>query len=256
MIDNFFSDIYPINKNSQLMEIQVRMNATFSVPMDLRKFPFDVQELCIRVRFPRIDKQGIQSLDIDGGNCKLQDFIEMPDWICLGVIGDVNEGFSENDTKKPEAIFKITVARRSTFWFINIILPMGSIGLLLFYGFVIPREDGLDRMNFSTTIISLELFFKFVITGRLPAISYLTLIDKWILMCFGVSVVTTMGFALASMTENGNTGQYIDITTLIISASTYIICSTYFAYQSYKFISYRQAYQGNGKVLSESKSPL
>ena len=225
--------------------------------MDLRQFPFDVQELRVRVRFPRIDKQGIQSLEIDGGNCKLQDFIQMPDWACLGVTGDINEGYSEKDTKKPEAIFRIAVARRSTFWFINVILPMGLIGLLLFYGFDIPREEGLDRINFSTTIISLELFFKFIIAGRLPAISYFTLLDKWILMCFGVSVVTAMGFALASMTEKyGNTGQYVDMITLIISASTYIIYSTYFAYQSYHFICYQQAYQGEGRVLSESKSPL
>ena len=50
--------------------------------------------------------------------------------------------------------------------------------------FTIPQKQSWDRFTISGTVMLTLITFKYMITGKLPPITYLTLLDKYVIFCF------------------------------------------------------------------------
>ena len=84
----------------------------------------------------------------------------MSDWHVTSLTGDVSGKHGAN-TEKMDVIFYIVCGRRFHFWIFNVLVPMSSATLFIWYGLFIPREDGgVDRFNTIFSMLSLILFFK------------------------------------------------------------------------------------------------
>ena len=63
-------------------------------------------------------------------------------------------------------------------------LPMALIEALAYGSFAVPREDVADRLSVSLTMVLTAVAFKQIIAAELPNVSYLTLLDVFVLASF------------------------------------------------------------------------
>mmetsp|Transcript_49171 Transcript_49171/g.98965 ORF Transcript_49171/g.98965 Transcript_49171/m.98965 type:complete len:382 (+) Transcript_49171:66-1211(+) len=191
---------------------QVRLIGKFSAAMNLRHFPFDMQELKIQLRIPRTDKQGVAGVGLDEGASGKgvrfdEDYAQMGDWETLGLSCEIVYESPGQPNFKPDVVARLVVARRYPYWLHSVMLPLSLIYCLLWYGFAIPRSQGIDRVRHVFTLFSVLLFFKFLVGHKIPHISYFTLFDSWIVLLFTVAAVTGIGLAVASELEKSGGGE-------------------------------------------------
>jgi len=113
----------------------------------------------------------------------------------------------ENTPKESSASFKVYptirivahVHRQAGYYLWNVLLPLFVFTSILFCSFVVPPEDFADRTSVTLTMLLTKVAFKFIIADKLPKISYLTLIDKYILFCYGTAVVVIVENVLAAL---------------------------------------------------------
>lgn len=73
-------------------------------------------------------------------------------------------------------------------WFFNVVFPLFIIQGSLVTSYAI--ETGLsDRSGVTITLLLAIVAFRYVVSEKLPAISYLTLIDRYVLSSFGLAAV-------------------------------------------------------------------
>jgi hypothetical protein len=70
------------------------------------------------------------------------------------------------------------------YWGWNVIVPMFIVTTLLFTSFAVDPDSFHDRCSITLTLLLAMVAFKFIIADKLPRISYATLIDTYVLLCF------------------------------------------------------------------------
>jgi hypothetical protein len=75
------------------------------------------------------------------------------------------------------------VRRKTGYWALNILLPMFFITCISFTFLSIPAQDISGRSSVVLTTLLTTVAFKFIIADKLPNISYLSLIDFYLLFC-------------------------------------------------------------------------
>ena len=89
------------------------------------------------------------------------------------------------------------IHRHIGFWIINVYVPMFIISMTLFASYMLPISETADRLAASLTLMLAMVTFKYVISDRLPHISYLTYIDRYMLACFILAFVIVFMQSLA-----------------------------------------------------------
>ena len=102
-------------------------------------------------------------------------------------------------------IFKIHIRRRSSFFLINVALIMFMITVLCFSAFAVDSSDTADRLSVCLTLLLTSVAFKLVVSGSLPPVPYLTLLDKYVFSC--------MVFIFLISVENVSAGLISTVTT-------------------------------------------
>lgn len=54
---------------------------------------------------------------------------------------------------------------------------------------ILKREDMPDRLNITVTIMLIQVAYKVILVDQLPRIDYLTLLDKYLLLCLAICVM-------------------------------------------------------------------
>mmetsp|Transcript_25167 Transcript_25167/g.59861 ORF Transcript_25167/g.59861 Transcript_25167/m.59861 type:complete len:226 (-) Transcript_25167:54-731(-) len=68
-------------------------------------------------------------------------------------------------------------------------MPCSCIALLSLSTFFLPPEDTADRLENTITILLTAVAFRFTTNNYLPMVSYMTVIDKFTLLCTGAIVI-------------------------------------------------------------------
>jgi len=84
------------------------------------------------------------------------------------------------------------------YWLINLVLPMYIMTACLGAVFFVPPGDMADRCSISLTILLTQVGFKYSIGDKLPSVSYITYIDVYMLLCFGVTFIVVIMQAIAA----------------------------------------------------------
>ena len=89
-------------------------------------------------------------------------------------------------TTYPSLGITAMVARRQGYYIFNVVLPLGSLQLLAAFQFLLPGSyiRVVDRIAFSSTLLLTSAAYKLFVSSSLPDISYLTLIDRYVLLNF------------------------------------------------------------------------
>ncbi|CAH1248298.1 CHRNA6 [Branchiostoma lanceolatum] len=190
-----------------IVQITRRVQATFKEPMKLANFPFDFQKLTIKLRsrWP-IDQVELMKNMGAKDTIRTDSFTASQEWKLYGHLlcdHDVTKkDLSTSDKQFPLYHITMHVKRKSGFYVWNVALLMFLIMSLSFTAFSVSPDKPESRLSVSLTLLLTSVAFKFMISQNLPTISYLTLLDKYVLLCMIFQCLVAVQNALVSAVTN------------------------------------------------------
>ncbi|MGB5630897.1 MAG: hypothetical protein WBM57_16135 [Woeseiaceae bacterium] len=160
-----------------------RLSGEMAVDLDLRKFPFDTQQLPIEfisyryspdeLRFSPSSKfaAGVETFSGEGWRFHLLD----PEF---GEFTIPDAGVS-----RPALTFIVEAQRMSQYYLLTMFLPMSLIVFMSWTAFWIQPDVVPSRIAISTASIFSLIAFGFSIRLSLPRVSYVTLADQFVIGC-------------------------------------------------------------------------
>lgn len=157
-------------------------------PMDLRRFPFDLQQLeiffhpfiyqrdeLVLIPDDRLARTWNQNLGIADWSRESVTMIERPVEIAY---------FDETRSAISEFVVTVTIKRKPIHMLISIVFPMILLVSLTWSVFWMDNETLSSRVNINFIGILSVVAYYFVILENVPEASYLTLIDAFIISTF------------------------------------------------------------------------
>ncbi|XP_041367944.1 acetylcholine-gated ion channel acc-4-like isoform X2 [Gigantopelta aegis] len=162
-----------------------RFKGKFQEYFELEHFPFDVQDLTIQLSSDRRteqihiieDEQELSAVNINM-------FLDCQEWSIyehVELIQDISTREFSRHIDHSVLHILIRVRRKSGCYLWNVVFIMFMIKLLTFATWGI-NPDIPDRVMLIATLFLTAVTFKFVVSSSLPVISYLTYLDKYILL--------------------------------------------------------------------------
>ncbi|TPP61303.1 Gamma-aminobutyric acid receptor subunit gamma-2 [Fasciola gigantica] len=181
-----------------------RLRGIFLETLELNDFPLDVQDLTITLTSERPDSEVILVPDrseLCGIN--LQTLVDQQEWKLHEHIEVKRRSATQEYTNSSQSHPCISVtcraARRPGYFYWNVFLIMFFITGLSFATFAVPPERPENRLQLSFTLFLTSVAFKFVINQSLPKISYLTYMDKYVLMSLAILCVVSIWHAMVTL---------------------------------------------------------
>ena len=186
---------------------------------DLRAFPFDVQDLNIRLRVENVSRielaHGRSDVRVEGSGCFLPDFKPLT-WageragggsLDAAAIFRLQKGDvagasplkflrmwrskTTHATLKPELHVVLLYQRNPTFYLVNFQVLLFAITSCAVTAWSVPFTDTNDRLALDVTLLLTIVAFKQVLAGSMPPISYLTRLDVFAFISFAFLVLAT-----------------------------------------------------------------
>ena len=186
--------------------LNIRLHGEFFEVLELHRFPFDSQQLTF-VMACKCATAGPCPLhfhiapdavrDVAGTRFALTNSWRLADELLL----EATTVCSTRTRVFPALRISASITRRPTFYLVNVALPASFLSLMALLNFCIPQEAIGERLGYSSTLALTIVSAKFAASSSMPAIAYLTLIDRFQLACIGIIflVVAEAGvFALLS----------------------------------------------------------
>lgn len=171
-------------------EYHLGVSATFRTNLNLRRFPFDRQELKIRLQSFLWNRDSVVfTAPLKGCGYAADDTFD--DLAVTGVTTSVgsqrvsysNEAYSEFDA--------VISAKRNYFFYIwRVFFPAVLIMVISFSVYFMDMDDLYSRVNIGLTCLLTCIATQFAISYNLPRISYLTPIDKLYMITYGCIAIS------------------------------------------------------------------
>jgi hypothetical protein len=179
---------------------EARYAGTFSSRMDLEDFPFDEQTLSIAMESQnetsdqmvftyRSSKGG--SVDVRGRRILISKDailgreIHLPEWtITAAEVSESTHRYYSGTEPYSHLRFDLEIDRRVGYYVWKILSVMMMLVVLSWAVFLIEPGDIGNRMAVSITLLLAAVAFAYVTGSLIPRISYLTLLDVYILGCY------------------------------------------------------------------------
>jgi len=92
---------------------------------------------------------------------------------------------------------KLKLRRKHEGWLKNVVLLLGLISTCVFSAFSLdPEEDLGERFAIVLTLLLTATTFKFVISDSLPKVTYMTVLDKYVMVCNAGFIVFVALFSI------------------------------------------------------------
>jgi hypothetical protein len=209
-------EVKVITDGSDLVLIK-RVFGTFYTPMDLHHFPVDAQDLRIDVecqcsangpfpvRFELNESRGVAGI-IEKNFTPINLWVLHP--IASLVLTESTVDAGATTKTYPAFTCSVRVCRRWSYYFVNIALPMESLTLLsICLPICIPQANSGDRLSVTLGIVITAAAYKFAVASMIPAVSYLTLIDKYVLSLSGVLLLCAVQNAVLGIRVRDGSGN-------------------------------------------------
>jgi len=186
--------------------IRQDMNASvdLSTTYDLRRFPFDRQLLSLKVESATWNREQVRFVSNASLTGFSDDFV-MPEWRILGVESHVEEvSVMRSDVPFERNVVEIEIERESGFYLWKGLLPLFIIVVLSWSVFWMGDERFAGRSRISATGVLTIVAYQFVLAEGLPRVTYLTLLDKIMIVSFGLLAVTVLESLLVSRHPEGS----------------------------------------------------
>lgn len=195
--------VIPAKDNADDLTCIVRVEGEFQEQMELQHFPVDTQDLqllfeiqCAKGTSPfpvkfTISPNLIATVDEDAFNLRnvwyIRPTLEVKCWEHKGI------GVAGGSNFYPAVNVSARVFRHSAYYAYNVVVPMAMFSLLaVLVPLAISRQDTGDRLGVALTLVLTAAAYKFSIASMVPTVSYLTLIDHYVLEQAGIIALVTI----------------------------------------------------------------
>lgn len=183
-----------------------RFEGTFSEMMELEDFPCDVQDLTISLSF-NCRTLGMMPLDIVASHDLTTGI--MPDGFVDGRLWNLHREVGVNpgtvglkaDRMFPSVELNMVVGRQPSFFLLNLAMPVFFFVPMAALQYCVPRQQTADRLSVSLAIVLTAIAHKFSMTSIMPAVSYLTFLDKYVVWSLLLIVLITFQGSIVGHVE-------------------------------------------------------
>lgn len=188
-------EIYP----SGTVRYMEQRNVTLETPMDLRKFPFDVQTLrAFLISFGDSTKEVELRVDqrVLGATeeyAEQERHVNIAEWRLQNV--DIKAGTTDyryygDEAQSSQIELEITMQRKSANVIWKVLFPLVILVAMMWTVFWLDIDSLADRLNISFIGILTIVAYQFLIDGAMPRISYFTFTDALLLASFVIMAAT------------------------------------------------------------------
>ena len=219
--------------------LNLRWEGTFYESFELYDFPFDSQGLTVSISL-NCRTTGPIPVEIKvppncGNSIDYNGYTEDHNW---HIVHDPNDKSLRFLTKEvgggpqrmfPTFCFSVLVQRRSSYTVVNAVIPFTCFSILALSQFCVRArsEAALNhRAQMTTMLVLTGSAYKMAVGGKLPAISYLTLLDKYMLLAMAFIVAITLqsrGLSLVYNEYGTEVAQRTDIFCLVVFVVLWLV---------------------------------
>jgi fumarate reductase subunit D len=204
-------EVVQVNPDGKVF-YQQRVWGQFSMPFNLRNFPFDTQDFSIQ--FMSVASRGekikfIQSKEISSG---LAEKFSQADWKILK--WEANEKkFTPRETIDRDGFIMTFWAERKTgYYIIKMIIPLILIVMMSWTVFWVDPKDAGTQVGVAVTSMLTLIAYRFATDALLPKVSYLTRLDYFIL---GSTILIFSGLIEVLVTSSLAKKDKLDLARLV-----------------------------------------
>lgn len=213
----------------QVFHVQAR----FGRPFDVRRYPFDEQELVIAIEDTNSTTQDMVYV-ADSGTTAIDPGLDIPGWKLLDVRARVTEAVyptNFGDPRRPVGQdrytrfqYSILIARPVMGYLATTLLPVSIVMLITFAVFLIPSRYFEGRLGLGITSLISAVALQLTAAGDLPKTGYLVLLDHVYNLSYLVIFIATIESVIAvrlADDEREAASKRLDRWTLALSSVGY-----------------------------------
>jgi hypothetical protein len=222
LLSQVASDDYSIN-NPESGQVVCNRVVVISQRADLEllTFPFDRQTFSFSVRACTVDRAHTQNQNPAGkrlgvkfvtGSPRITYHSKVSEWVPATPDENTNVQNATGSLSCFNNDLRICVAfeRQPWYYLYNIVLVLFLITCMAAYTFSISPNDSTDRLELNFTLVLTTVAFKYTVSSYLPRITYLTLMDKYVLLTFMFLGLTGLENAVVAVIVDDDLTSTID----------------------------------------------
>ncbi|HEX7184616.1 MAG TPA: hypothetical protein VF756_22520 [Thermoanaerobaculia bacterium] len=210
------------------VQLQNRFSGTFAAPMDLHDFPFDRQVLPVLIESSTVPVEGmvfaypgvqnrekawsllVKPADVLGHG------VRMPEWTVDAIrVREMENYYDFLKVGYSRYGIEIYVTRRAGFYIWKVIVMEVLLVILSWVVFLQEPGDIGNRSTVSVTLLLATVAFSYVISGITPRISYLTLLDYFLLGSFFAIFLSALENVVVYLLHKRGSADRSSLTTRI-----------------------------------------
>ena len=217
-----------------VIEQEVVVHAVFAERLELHAFPFDCQDLSIEVQWRMSEDEGKiwpmpanDFVEVEVNKMAISEWKLHPPVVEFSHVAKrtIDENLKLKSEEQPVLLIRLKVERIWISYIYQVFMVMSLICAATAGAFALPVEETGDRLAHVTTMFLTAVAFQFVVSTLLPKLNYLTVADKYILVCnFYITFVllTVAGLAYAQSHHDLDTSLFLDSGLLIATACAWL----------------------------------
>jgi len=169
---------------AQKFEKFYRIKATLNTPIDLRRFPFDRQQMLIVIEDKTRTMEEVV-YEADDKASGLDPAIFFPGWDITGwTLQTPEHDYKVYDEKFSQLKYAIDIQRVRLNSFLKTFLPVIFLMLIVMASFILDPEKITTRLAAISSALVASAMFHISISGQIPAVGYLTFADKFMVLTY------------------------------------------------------------------------
>ncbi|RNA16276.1 gamma aminobutyric acid receptor subunit [Brachionus plicatilis] len=202
--------------------------------LELNDFPVDLQELSIKLTSKKsVNEVILVENRTENSGVNKENFADQQQWELFDFVKISKNTFEDKWKKDVRSEFKVTclVFRKYGFYLWNAYLLIFLITLLGFTIFSINPSTPQFRCQVTGLLLLTSINFRWIITQKLPSVSYLTLLDKYTIGCLIFLVLFSIWHAVVGsdiLIPDIDKKKEIDCYFFLVSAVVFVLYHLFF----------------------------
>jgi hypothetical protein len=207
------------------VEQDVNVSVALASRFDLHRFPLDTQTLELQIESFVYPAQRVVMVD-DAARTGFDLALELPEWKIMSATASVSEvSVMRSREKFSRYTLEIEIARNPGFYLWKVFLPLVIIVALSWSIFWMPEERFAQRSRITSTGVLTIVAYQLAFGADLPRVGYLTLLDKAMILSFGLLAITMFESLVVSSWQEANKERALrlDRSSRVIFPAVYVL---------------------------------
>ncbi len=225
-ISKSFGDDVTLSNDSTATFFQ-RIFGDFTQKFEFKDFPFDTQTFDVKIIALGNTAKDIELVPDPETRSGISDDLSLPDWKILD--WQFNKGtysIMKDTPDVPAVTFSFRAKRESGFYILVFVIPLVLIIMMSWMAFWLDQKLSSSQISIATTSMLTLIAYRFVVSGSLPKISYMTRMDIFVLgssVLIFLTLIQSVFTATLSSRGKEQLAKRIDINCRWIYPVLYII---------------------------------